>query len=133
MRAGSAGSSPLPVLAYVLVCLALFGGVLLRVALAASTTPPPPADRVVVVGVPGLDWSDVSARRTPVLWRLAERAGTGSLSSRGTSSYACPRDGWATLGAGNRAGVGGPPCLSDEDGTALEGDVGSDNGFGAEP
>lgn len=82
--------------------------------------------------MPGLDWSDVSADRTPALLALAERAGTGSLTSRGDSSYACPRDGWATLGAGNRAGVGGPPCLSDDEGRQLEGDTGPDSGFGAE-
>lgn len=125
-------SWPLPVLAYVVVCLALLGGAVLRLTTAPEAAPVPAAERVVVVGVPGLDWSDVSATDTPALLALAERAGAGSLTSRGTSSYACPRDGWATLGAGNRAGVGGPPCLTDEEGTQLEGDVDTGNGFGAE-
>ena len=59
--------------------------------------------RVVVVGVPGLDWSDVTSTATPRLYALAEVSDLGLLAARGASSSACPRDGWVTLGAGNRA------------------------------
>jgi hypothetical protein len=59
--------------------------------------------RVVVVGVPGLDWRDVTLDATPQLYALAEVSDLGLLTARGASSLACPRDGWVTLGAGNRA------------------------------
>jgi|GEM_PF-1434195 hypothetical protein len=59
--------------------------------------------RVVVVGVPGLDWRDVTPGATPQLYALAEASDLGLLASRGATSVACPRDGWVTLGAGNRA------------------------------
>ncbi|MCV2489014.1 hypothetical protein OF117_06530 [Geodermatophilus sp. YIM 151500] len=66
------------------------------------------ADRVVVVGVPGLSWTDLAPDRTPELWALAEDAPIGALSVRAARSITCPLDGWATLGAGNRARYPGP-------------------------
>ena len=38
---------------------------------AQASTAPPRAQHVVVVGLSGLRWSDVSATTTPTLWRLA--------------------------------------------------------------
>ena len=38
---------------------------------AQASSAPPRAQHVVVVGLSGLRWSDVSAARTPTLWRLA--------------------------------------------------------------
>jgi hypothetical protein len=61
------------------------------------------ADRVLVVGVPGLTWDDVAADATPELWQLADGAAIGALSVRAAGSTTCVLDGWATLGAGNRA------------------------------
>ncbi|MGK5174018.1 hypothetical protein [Geodermatophilus sp. CPCC 205761] len=61
------------------------------------------ADRVVVVGVPGLVWSDLDPEATPSLWALAERSPIGAVSVRAARSTSCLLDGWATLGAGNRA------------------------------
>ena len=61
------------------------------------------ADRVVIVGVPGLTWDDVDAEATPELWELAEDAPIGALSVRAGGATTCVLDGWATLGAGNRA------------------------------
>ncbi|PRY49090.1 hypothetical protein LY71_107173 [Geodermatophilus tzadiensis] len=61
------------------------------------------ADRVLVVGVPGLLWSDLEAGRTPALWDLAETSPMGAVSVRAARSTTCLLDGWATLGAGNRA------------------------------
>lgn len=61
------------------------------------------ASAVVVVGVPGLRWEDVSRTGTPTLWWLAGSAAVGSLSVRAATSVTCPADGWTTLGAGNRA------------------------------
>ncbi len=66
------------------------------------------ADRVVVVGVPGLVWQDVDPRRTPELWALAAESPVGALSVRSARSTTCVLDGWATLGAGNRARYPGP-------------------------
>ena len=66
------------------------------------------AERVLVVGVPGLTWSDVDPEGTPELWAMAENATIGALSVRAARSTTCILDGWATLGAGNRARVPGP-------------------------
>ena len=69
--------------------------------------------RVVVVGVPGLRWSDVNATDTPALARLARTAAVGVLSVRTAAPADCPPDGWLTLGAGNRvrsAGSGDGRC-----------------------
>src|SRR5262245_22302644 len=59
--------------------------------------------RVVIVGVPGLDWPDVTSSGAPRLGALAKTSDVGLLASRGATTTACPRDGWVTLGAGNRA------------------------------
>ncbi|MDT7551105.1 MAG: hypothetical protein QOE84_3499, partial [Actinomycetota bacterium] len=55
-----------------------------------------------VIGVPGLRWSDVNARDTPALARLAAQGSVGVLSVRTAAPIDCPADGWLTLGAGNR-------------------------------
>lgn len=39
-------------------------------------------ERVVLVGVPGLEWSDLDRERTPNLWRLAGEGGSASMSTR---------------------------------------------------
>ena len=66
------------------------------------------ADRALVVGVPGLTWQDLDPQATPALWELAEESAIGALSVRAARSTTCLLDGWATLGAGNRARVPGP-------------------------
>jgi hypothetical protein len=66
------------------------------------------ATRVLVVGVPGLTWDDVDPAKTPQLWTMAENSAIGALSVRAARSTTCILDGWATLGAGNRARVPGP-------------------------
>jgi hypothetical protein len=85
----------------------------LAVLLTAVPVPAPPAaaapaegasaDRVVVVGVPGLVWDDVDPQATPALWALAEGSPIGAVSVRAARATSCVLDGWATLGAGNRA------------------------------
>ncbi|MGY1750640.1 hypothetical protein [Modestobacter sp. SYSU DS0511] len=86
------------------------------------------ADRVLVVGVAGLLWSDLDPETTPQLWSLAEESGISAVSVRAARSTTCLLDGWATLGAGNRARYPGPvepippvplpsaPVPEDEDG-----------------
>lgn len=58
---------------------------------------------VVVVGAPGLSWSDLSVEDTPTLWSLVREGASGGLIVRGTHVLTCPADGWLTLGAGQRA------------------------------
>ncbi|GAB3324991.1 hypothetical protein GCM10027451_49610 [Geodermatophilus aquaeductus] len=69
------------------------------------------ADRVLVVGVPGLVWDDVDPDRTPALWELADTSPVGAVSVRAARSTTCLLDGWATLGAGNRARFPAPDEL----------------------
>ena len=62
-----------------------------------------PARHVVVVGISGLRWSDVSAAATPALWRLAGQGSVGSLVDYAVLPLTCPADAWLTLNAGARA------------------------------
>ena len=70
---------------------------------ARAAEPPPRAQHVVVVGLSGLRWSDVSATRTPELWRLAGQGSVGNLVDYAVLPLTCPADGWLTLNAGARA------------------------------
>ena len=91
-----------PVLVVLLVVLAL-----LAAPAAATAAVPPAADEVVahtvLVGAPGLAWSDITEETTPRLTVLAEDAAVGSMTVRGVRSRACGVDGWLTLSAGRRA------------------------------
>ncbi|HEV7826253.1 MAG TPA: hypothetical protein VGP02_15240 [Mycobacteriales bacterium] len=106
----------------VAVLAALAGALLLP---GTATAAPDRTGQVLVVGVPGLRWGDVDADRTPALWALASGGSVGSLSVRAALSRTCPGDGWATLGAGNRAR--GPerdpastlPCAPETTATAI--------------
>jgi hypothetical protein len=71
---------------------------------ARAASPAAPAARhVVIVGLSGLRWSDVSAAATPTLWRLAGQGSVGSLVDYAVLPLTCPADGWLTLNAGARA------------------------------
>ncbi len=70
---------------------------------AARTPAAAPARHVVVVGLSGLRWSDVSPAVTPTLWRLAGRGSVGSLVDYAVMTLTCPADGWLTLNGGARA------------------------------
>jgi hypothetical protein len=58
---------------------------------------------IIVLGVPGLRWDDLSPSATPTMWALAQRGATGGLVVRSVDEATRPLDGWATLSAGNRA------------------------------
>ncbi len=58
---------------------------------------------VVVVGMTGVRWDDVSAAATPALFSLLGDGSTGNLISRSVRSSACPADGWLAVSAGRRA------------------------------
>jgi hypothetical protein len=89
--------------------IARWGAALLAAPALAAACPavaaagPAPADRVIVVGMAGLQWDDLDATRTPALWALAGDGAVAALSVRTVRPRACPLDGWLTLGAGRRA------------------------------
>ncbi|MEV4624304.1 hypothetical protein AB0J74_37050 [Asanoa sp. NPDC049573] len=89
---------------YLLVVLTLAGGLAALSMRPATAEVKRSADYVVLVGIPGLRWEDVTETGTPNLWRLAEHGSIGSLSVRSALKPTCPVDGWLTLGAGNFAG-----------------------------
>ncbi len=62
-----------------------------------------PTGPVVLIGVTGLQWDDVSALTTPSLWLLSRDAGVGQVSARSVATRACPADGWLAVSAGSRA------------------------------
>ncbi|MFG1697392.1 hypothetical protein [Nonomuraea sp. NPDC049309] len=72
--------------------------------------------RVALIGVPGLEWSDIDQSRTPNLWRLVSEGSSASLSTRAVPpagrGITCPVAGWLTISAGRRAGTpdGGCPA-----------------------
>ncbi|WP_431837050.1 hypothetical protein [Cellulomonas sp. Y8] len=61
----------------------------------------PPA--VLLVGVTGLRWDDLSAVGTPALAELAATGAVGSAVVRSVRSFTCPSAGWLAVGAGGRA------------------------------
>ncbi|QYC37774.1 hypothetical protein Nocox_00685 [Nonomuraea coxensis DSM 45129] len=73
-----------------------------------------PEGRVALVGVPGLQWSDLDPARTPALWKLVAQGSSASLSTRAVPppdrGITCPVAGWLTVSAGRRAGVEGKGC-----------------------
>lgn len=72
--------------------------------------------RVAVIGVPGLQWSDLSATATPTLWKLVAEGASGALSTRAVPppdrGVTCPVQGWLTVSAGQRAGAPDLTCAS---------------------
>ncbi|MEQ4720253.1 hypothetical protein [Nonomuraea sp. B19D2] len=73
-----------------------------------------PAARVALIGVPGLEWSDLDQSRTPNLWTLVGQGAAGSLSTRAVPppnrGTTCPAAGWLTISAGQRAGTADKGC-----------------------
>ena len=68
------------------------------------TTQPKPGESLVVVGLGGLSWDDVSAKDTPTLWGLLRDGSAASVSVKSLRLTTCPTDGWATVSAGEAAG-----------------------------
>ena len=83
--------------------LACLFAVLALASPARAAETPPRAQHVVVVGLSGLRWSDVSATKTPELWRLAGQGSVANLVDYAVLPLTCPADGWLTLNAGARA------------------------------
>jgi hypothetical protein len=96
-RAVPAGAAALAAAGAVLAGLAAPAGA------AAPASGPGEPGPVIVVGLPGLRWTDLSATATPALWRLARQGSAGSLVVSGVHTRSCPADGWLTLNSGARA------------------------------
>ncbi|MBG0824043.1 hypothetical protein HS048_25325 [Planomonospora sp. ID91781] len=75
-------------------------------ATATATASASADERVVLIGVPGLRWSDLDPEDTPNLWQLAAQSAAGSLSVRAVGRVTCPYDAWLTVSAGIRSAVG---------------------------
>lgn len=69
-----------------------------------ATKDPQPGDSLVVVGLGGLAWDDVSAKDTPTLWGLLRDGAAASVSVKTLHLTTCPTDGWASLSSGEAAG-----------------------------
>lgn len=87
-------------------------GLAVLLAPAAHATAPPAGQsgQVVLLGIPGLRWSDLSETGTPALWKLTGQGSTGALSVRATKEHTCPTDGWLTVSAGQRARLAHGTC-----------------------
>ena len=70
-----------------------------RPATQTSAVPGP----VVVLGMTGVAWTDVSGPTTPALWELGTIASGANLVVRSQRSSSCPADGWLAISAGVRA------------------------------
>jgi hypothetical protein len=68
------------------------------------TSDPEPGESLVVVGLGGISWDDVSAEDTPVLWGLLRDGAAASVSVKTLHLTTCPTDGWATISSGEAAG-----------------------------
>jgi hypothetical protein len=94
---------PAAVRTFLLACLLLVLGPVLAPPASAAPAAAPSARHVVVVGLSGLRWGDVSPSATPALWRLAGQGSVGNLVDYAVKPLTCPADGWLTLNAGARA------------------------------
>lgn len=88
--------------------LAVVGVVLASPPAAAAAEEEDRVGGIVVLGVPGLAWTDIDAAVTPNLWAMAGSGASASMSVRTIGSWTCPEAGWLSLGAGERAGGAAP-------------------------
>lgn len=70
--------------------------------------------RLVVVGMPSLTWGEVSATRTPALWRLAERGAVGSQATMVLNGHSCANQAWLSFSAGIPTSFGHPPTEGEQ-------------------
>ncbi len=83
--------------------LAVLMNVGTRPAPATAATGAAVSPHVVIVGLSGLRWADVSPSETPALWQLAVAGSPGSLVDYAVLPRTCPADAWLTLNGGDRA------------------------------
>ncbi|HEX3621046.1 MAG TPA: glycosyltransferase [Acidimicrobiales bacterium] len=75
-------------------------------AVPASVAPPTHAAKVVLVGAPGLTWTDVGTGAMPNLDRLVAEGAAAAMNVRTRSDRPSVGEGYATLGAGSRVRAG---------------------------
>jgi hypothetical protein len=95
------------------VIAALFAAVALVLLPAMASAAPasaPVSGHVVVIGVPGLLWSDIHDTATPNLARLAATGSSAALSIKTVGPHTCPIDGWLTISAGQRSQLRNGSC-----------------------
>ncbi|WP_249667406.1 hypothetical protein [Cellulomonas fengjieae] len=80
--------------------LALVGVFLVTPAQAADDPAPAP---VLLVGVTGVRWDDVTTLTTPALWSMSREGSIGLVAARSVASRSCPADGWLAVSTGTRA------------------------------
>lgn|GEM_PF-99106 len=85
-------------LAVVLAAVAWTGGRWEAATVPAGAT----ASKVLLVGIPGLGWDDVTARTMPNLDRLVRQGSLAAMTVRTGSPHPAVAEGYATLGAGAR-------------------------------
>ncbi|SDH50151.1 hypothetical protein SAMN05421505_11722 [Sinosporangium album] len=87
---------------------------IVALAVAAGIIASPPAHaagrQVILIGVPGLTWDDISSDRTPTLWALAHEGSVGNIAVRAVGNPSCAMDGWLTVSAGTLADAGDRSC-----------------------
>ncbi|MGI9120142.1 MAG: hypothetical protein ACR2G7_08505 [Acidimicrobiales bacterium] len=66
---------------------------------------PQAVDRVLILSLPRLRWADVAAAQPPALVGLLARSAVASMSVRTLGAETSAGEGYATIGAGNRATV----------------------------
>ena len=85
------------VLAFV---LSMAGLLLATPAQAADEQPPVPP--VLLIGMTGVRWDDVTTLTTPALWSLSREGSVGLVAARSVASRSCPADGWLAVSSGTR-------------------------------
>jgi len=104
VRPGRPGAATALLRAVALLVAVVVGILLLAPPASAAPGESGPAEGpVVVVGMTGVRWDDVSAAGTPALYSLLTDGATANLISRSVRSWACPADGWLAASAGRRA------------------------------
>ncbi|WP_456824055.1 hypothetical protein [Cellulomonas sp. P5_E12] len=73
-------------------------GLLLATPAQAADEPP-----VLLVGVTGVRWDDVTTLTTPALWSVSREGSVGLVAARSVASRSCPADGWLAVSTGTRA------------------------------
>lgn len=82
----------------VLALLLSMAGLLLAAPAQAADEPP-----VLLIGVTGVRWDDVTTLTTPALWSMSREGSVGLVAARSVASRSCPADGWLAVSTGTRA------------------------------
>jgi len=98
-----AGPVPRPALRVLSALVAALAGGALLVSPTAAQAAPTTDKPVVLVGVTGLTWDDVSTLGTPALWSASRTTTVGLVSARSVTTTSCPADGWLAVSTGSWA------------------------------